>query len=249
MTIKTYLNFFVFLLFLLTSKTLAFAQSEEDVDGEVTQQIWLDMYPHLVLGEKWHYIGDFGFRKIVDENSWAQLFMRPAIKYQYSDILSFQISMSVAYDWSRLNEDHLLITPRQGVRIDWPSFGPLNFYHLLRLEERISYKVSDWSHTVDLIGRYKIFGDYTFKLNERGRFWFISFYAEVFHNPNKKVEFNKNKFRTGIGLGYDPSNDWKYIFMLNWQGSQTSEDQTQISDMIFQLKIYKTLRKWSKYLN
>ncbi|UXX80860.1 DUF2490 domain-containing protein [Reichenbachiella carrageenanivorans] len=230
------------LIIALAFSTLTQAQSNNDIEGASSQQIWIDLSPHFKLGEQTKYIGDFGFRKIVDDDSWARIFLRPAVRHQLNEILSIQADIGVSYDWSKNNIDYLIVTPRQGIKLDWPSFVRFSFSHLIRIEERFSYQTSDWSHTLNLRIRYKLDGTFDFKLRKTGNFWFLPFYAEVFLGGDDDThKFLKNRVRSGVGLGYDPANTWQYIFLANWQNSISSDEYQQISDIIYQLKIKKTI--------
>jgi hypothetical protein len=243
---------FLILPFLLCSvSTFSSAQSNTEVteDLNANHQLWIDIYPHYFVNEKLEYYGDAGFRTIIDEHSWNRIYARPSLRYHFNKNWEVHGGLGLFYIFNKMDVNRFEITPWQGVQLNWPTRRILSFKHLVKIEERLSFRTSDWTSSFDIRFRYKLSGKISLCKNCSDRSWYIPFYAEIFYPLNNGIEeVFRNRGRAGLGLGYNASNDWRISFLVNWQTSRTGpEDELSVSDYAYQLKVRKLWK--SKLLN
>ncbi len=234
---------YLLILFVATSFTnTAIAQTNADKDLIKNHQIWIDFYPHYYMNEKLEYYGDAGYRSIVSKRSWSRIYVRPSLRYHLNKTWGLHGGLGIFYIFNKDNVDQFEITPWQGFQLNWPKLTRINFKHLFKLEERISFDTRDWKSSFELRFRYKLFGNVSFV---RIKKWYVPFYGEYFLPLTGKVEeIYQNKGRAGIGLGYKPDKEWKISFVFNWQTSRTGPNEgLQVSDYIYQLKVRKVWKQ------
>lgn len=221
----------------------AVAQIEESGKSSLrNHQIWIDFYPHYYVNKKLEYYGDAGYRTIVNNGSWSRVYARPSLRYHINKTLGLHGGLGIFYIFNKDNIDQFEITPWQGFQINWPTLTRINFKHLFKLEERLSFETKDWKSSFEFRFRYKIFGNVSFVRNDK---WYIPFYGEYFLPLEGKVqELYQNKGRAGIGLGYKPDKEWKISFVFNWQASKSGpNEELHVSDYIYQLKVRKVWKQ------
>jgi Protein of unknown function (DUF2490) len=237
------------LLSLLPTFSSAQSSTEATEDFNVNHQLWIDIYPHYFVNEKLEYYGDAGFRTIIDERSWNRIYARPSLRYHFNKTWEVHGGLGLFYIFNKMDVNRFEITPWQGVQLNWPTRRILSFKHLVKIEERLSFRTSDWTSSFDLRFRYKLSGKISLCKNCSDRSWYIPFYAEIFYPINDGIEeVFRNRGRAGLGLGYNASNDWRISCLVNWQTSRTGpEDELSVSDYAYQLKVRKLWK--SKLLN
>ena len=212
-------------------------------DTKADEQLWIDIYPHFYVSEKLEYFGDAGYRTVLNQNIWHWIYARPSVRYHLGKKWEVHGGIGFFYVIKKELSDRFEIRPWQGIEFSWPRFSNLGFKHYIRFEQRISFQTDDWSSGFSLRLRYKISGRWDFLNINNERFWFIPFYGELFFPVGDEVkEFFRNRGRIGVGLGYNPSDIWRFSLNFTWQTSRTgvSEDFT-VSDIIYQIKIRKYL--------
>ena len=212
------------------------ATSEENI---VNNQLWVDFYPHVYIDEEWEYYGDIGYRTILDDYNWHWIYTRPSVRYHFSNLFEGHGGVGLFYEFNTFSVNRFEIRPWQGLKINWPRYDRLKFYHYVRLEERISFLTNDWKATFDFRMRYKLAGKFIFIKSGPESFWFIPFYGEVFVPVFGEVkEVFRNRSRAGIGLGYNHSKEWRFVFIYNRQTSRSGPDEDlSISDNIFRFAV------------
>lgn len=244
-------NHVVWFWIILIPSDYLIGQTADSTVNIVNNQIWLDFYPHVYINEKLEYYGDFGYRTVLDDYSWHWIYTRPSVRYHISDLWEGHGGVGLFYEFNKFSVNRFEVRPWQGLKINWPRFERLKFYHYLRLEERISFLTNDWKASFDFRLRYKLAGTLIILKSGRDSFWFIPFYGEVFVSVFDEVEeVFRNRSRAGIGLGYNHSKEWRFVFIYNRQTSRSGPDEDlTISDNIFRLEVgrlwnFKTLIKF-----
>jgi hypothetical protein len=241
--VKQFCGYMVLMFIVLFFSDNAVAQIEESGESSIrNHQIWIDFYPHYFVNKKLEYYGDAGYRTIVNNGSWSRVYARPSLRYHISKTWGLHAGLGMFYIFNKDNVNQFEITPWQGVQINWPTLTRINFKHLFKLEERLSFKTKDWESSFEFRFRYKLFGNVSFVRTEK---WYIPFYGEFFLPLEGKVqELYRNKGRAGIGLGFMPDKEWMISFVFNWQSSRSgSNERLNVSDYIYQLKIRKVWKR------
>ena len=238
-TIKYYYLILFWIVFIPLGNLIG--QSTDNSENIVNNQIWLDFYPHFYVHEKLEYYGDLGYRTIFDDHSWQSIYiyMRPSVRYHISKLFEVHGGVGLFYIFNKGVADRFEVRPWQGIKLNWPRYERLKFYSYLRLEERIHFMTDNWKATFDFRLRLKLAGKLIIIKSSPINFWFISFYGEVFIPVFDNIdEFFSNRGRTGIGLGYNPSKEWQFSVVYNWQYSRSGPNDTlSLSDRIFRLVI------------
>jgi hypothetical protein len=239
---KHFCGYLVILSVAVSFTNTAFAQTDADENSIRNHQIWIDFYPHYYVNKKLEYYGDAGYRAIVSKRNWSRIYVRPSLRYHFNKTWELQTGLGIFYIFNLNKDDQFEITPWQGFQLNWPTLSRINFKHLFKLEERLSFETKDWKSDFELRFRYKIFGNISFV---RAKKWFIPFYGEYFLPLSGKIEeIYRNKGRAGLGLGYRPDKEWQVSFVFNWQGSRAGPHEgLNVSDYIYQIKIKKVWRK------
>jgi hypothetical protein len=229
---------FAFITFNFTKLTLA---QNIDKGPIINQQLWIDFYPHYYVNEKLEYYGDTGYRTIVSERNWSRLYIRPSLKYHFTNIWEFHSGLGLFYIYNLYCANNFEITPWQGVQLNWPKWSRLSFKHLIRLEERFNYETKNWTSDFEFRLRYKLSGKITV-----GKKWYIPFYGEFFLPLSNEIEeIYKNKERVGLGIGYKPNKELQISFSFSWQGSRAGiNEDIHVSDYIYRIKIKKV---WNRF--
>ncbi len=236
--IPTLYKYVLFLLFGLFVSTTSIAQTDT-LSNIKNQQIWIDLYPHYFISEKFEYYGDAGYRSIVNNGTWSRIYVRPSFRYHVNSKLELQTGIGLFYIFNKVKYDQFEVTPWQGFQINWPKLTRISLKHLFKLEERFSFETNNnWASNFEFRFRYKLFGKVSFVHASK---WYIPFYGELFVPIKGEIqELYRNKGRAGLGLGYKPDKDWQIAFVFNWQGSRTGvHEERNVSDYIYQLKIRK----------
>ncbi len=221
------------------------AQPDTDTERNSTNtQIWIDLYPNFFKSERWEYIGDTGYRSIFGGESWNRVHLRPSLRYHLNSTWKLRGGIGVFYVFNSAR-DRFEISPWQGVQLNWPRWPALRFRHFLRIEERMSFLTKNWAASFDFRLRYRLRGTLRFCKNCDRRFWFTTFYGELFFPIFDDVkEVFRNRGRIGVGLGRDHTKVWRWELLVNWQSSRVGpQDQLPVSDVIFQLKLRKRFRR------
>ncbi len=222
---------------------IATAQSTNSNENSIiNQQIWIDFYPHYYVNEKLEYYGDMGYRTTISERSWNRIYARPSLKYHKNNKWEFHAGLGVFYIFNTDDIDQFEVTPWQGVQFNGPAFRRFSFKHLLKLEERWSFLTDDWNYNFEFRVRYKLSG--TIALRNK---WSLPFYGEAFLPLTGKIEeLYQNQGRAGFGLSYKASNNWKFVFLLNWQRSKDGlNEDVGVSDFVYQFKL---IKKWKNLI-
>ena len=216
-------------------------QSGNEDDSNVNHNLWIDFYPHFYVSEKFEYYGDTGYRTDLNNNLWHKINLRPSVRYHIDKYWHLHGGVGFFYTFNKEVSDQFEIRPWQGIKLGWPRIKNLGIHHYVRFEERISFLTDDWSSSLALRLRYQLsFRWDIIKLN-KNRFWFIPVYGEVFFPVGDEVkEFFRDRGRLGVGLGYNPSDIWRFSFHVVWQKSYTGVDEDySVTDIFYQIKVRK----------
>ncbi len=226
-----YSHYIVLLLLPLILQNRSFAADETD------RQIWLDFYPHFYLSEKMEYYGDAGTRIQVSDFSWAQVYVRPSVRFHRTGHFELHGGLGLFYSYSEDQSNQLEVRPWEGVKLRWPDILGLTFTNYLRLEQRFVFDTQDnWDASFSLRLRYEL-STKAF-LSEK---LFLPFYVELFEDVGPSVdERYVYRWRFGAGTGYVIDHIWTAEFVFTVQESRSGSDQAfSISNLLFQFKLRK----------
>ena len=211
-------------------------------------EIWIDFYPHYYIDEKLEYYGDMGYRTIAGEQSWNRIYARPSVKYHFNFLWEAHAGLGFFYIFLK-NKDfnRFEFTPWQGVQLNWPNFGYIDFKNLVRIEERFSFLTKNGSSSFGARLRYKLSAKLKLPDSETLKHWFIPVYGELFIPVFDNIDaFFSNQKRAGIGIGHSKG-DWNLQLLYNWQSARiNSSEDFSFNDNAFQLKVKKIWRKRKK---
>ena len=125
-------------------------QSNDTVNTNVkNNEIWIDFYLHYYINEKIEYYGDAGYRTIAGEQSWNRIYARPSLKYHFNSLWEAQVGLGFFFIFLNDNNfNRFELTPWQGVQLNWPNFGYVDFKSLVKIEERFSFSTNDGSSSL-----------------------------------------------------------------------------------------------------
>jgi hypothetical protein len=225
------------LLLILPAPAYLQAQDSSDDDPQaVTQQVWIDFYPHFYVNEKLEYYGDIGYRANITDFSWSRIYTRPSVKYHLSETFEMQAGIGLFFFFDSHDHNRLELTPWQGVQVNWPEAERIQVKHLFKIEERMSFTTGSWDMSFSLRARYKLSGNINIIKKSRT---YLPLYGEIFLPVNDEIkEVFRNRGRAGLGIGYKTSKGWRLEFIMNWQSSRSGlEDNLAVSDFAYQLKL------------
>ena len=130
------------------------AQPSAGLD-EVQPQIWLDYNPSFTPSPRTSVYGDIGFRRVIDQSTWAREYIRPGIRFQATPRIRLSGGVGAFFTANQSVADRLEIRPWQGAQFEWPR-GTLSIRHYVRLEERFDVNVSTRSSLNSVRARYQI---------------------------------------------------------------------------------------------
>jgi hypothetical protein len=103
------------------------------------QQVWMDLYSDLGLGEKWRYNTELGIRLLLNGEKWSRYNLRNIFIYR----LHPQISLASALNIHSLDKNFATrdfeLRPWQGIRINVPLSTSIGLSNFLRFEERFLF--------------------------------------------------------------------------------------------------------------
>jgi hypothetical protein len=243
---KALISLYIFL-FPLCETDVYGQSSDSSQSNVINHQVWIDIYPHFYVNEKFEYYGDAGYRTDINENIWSRIHVRPSVRFHLNKAWEAHGGIGLFYTFQKYDINRFEISPWQGIKLKWPETTHIGFNHLARIEERISYTTNNWQSSFSLRFRYKLAGKIKFCTKCSLQNVYIPFYGEIFLPVNDDIdEFFRNQGRAGIGLGYNVLKDWRFSLIMNWQKSRAGpEDEFDVTDYILQLKIFK---RWESRL-
>ncbi len=212
-------------------------QSQSFAGDETDHQIWLDFYPHFYLSEKVEYYGDAGTRIQVSDFSWAQVYMRPSVRFHRAGHFELHGGLGLFYSYNKDQSNQFELRPWQGAKLRWPDALGLTFTHYLRLEQRFVFDTQEsWDASFSLRVRYNL----STKVFVSTKL-FLPLYVELFEDVGPSVdERYVYRLRLGAGTGYRIDKIWTAEFVFTVQESRSGSDQTfSISNLLFQFRIRK----------
>jgi hypothetical protein len=210
-------------------------------DSQAIDQIWIDFYPHFYVSEEFEYYGDTGFRTNINNSNWYKITARPSVRYHFDKYWTLHGGVGFFYDFNKEVSNRFEIRPWEGIQLGWPRIINLGVQHYVKFEQRISYLTDDWSSSLALRLRYMLSFRWDIIKMNKNKFWFIPVFGEVFFPVGDEVkEFFRDRGRLGVGLGYNPSDIWRFSFHVVWQKTHTGIDEDySVSDIFYQIKVRK----------
>ena len=197
-------------LFVLIAFLLSFTKVNAQTN---TFQLWLDYDHQNKLNSNWKMYSDYGFRVQFDE--WTRFHARTAAIYKPSTLFDYRAGLGLFYLNYRVTDNVMEVRPWQGIKAAWPNWNRFRFTQYARLEERIVFDLESPENDFTLKFRYKLAINFPINNNtiSVGTFY-IPASAEVFLDLFfKNNEFNNDKLRFELGLGYRLKKD-TYVRVL-----------------------------------
>jgi hypothetical protein len=207
--------------------------------NNLTAQLWADYHAHFYQTEKIEYYGDNGIRFGGGDDKFVRLYVRPSLRYHYTERLRFLAGIGVFYTDNQNVANTLEIRPWQGVRFKWPTVGKLTFGNLVRLEERITFTSGRSAFQLRL--RYQLGTDISLtRIPWQGLY--IPASAELFWDAGDLVDLYSDELRITSGLGYVINESWVMAFVIIVEASQSSLDKSlSATDIIFRFQLKQLL--------
>lgn len=186
-------------------------------------------------------VGTLGYRKKIDDVQWAQLMIRPGIKYSMTS--NWKLVGGTAY-YDRLDAENELRF-YQGTINTWPLTQFVWIKNYFRVEERFSPN-NDWEFlfrvrnrvTIELNVVHHVKKKITIPVSIEG---FLSFGETA----STSVERNRLRFFTGID--YKHYDKWNVKLLYAIQGNSENEEYFSKTDIIYRVRFYFYLKKSSYY--
>ncbi len=230
--------FLQLLLFCMSSVTfILFGQSQKKWKN---QEIWTYFYPHIELNDKVDFIGDIGYRIQTAAPDDFSSYFRPSWEYKAHKKWSFMGGLGLFYkNQTERKAEKTEIRPWQGVEIKSTFLSMFEFKHLVRAEERFTFKNKQSEFNSRL--RYKLSGKLASLSNTK---WNLPFYGELFW-PLKELFRNPfyNQFRSGFGISFTEKS-WKLQMTYNWHlTTPNAQEALSYQFNSTQIKLTKTWRE------
>ena len=174
-------------------------KAQEDDDGPLAKQFWLDYNPGIKLSEKVSLHGSIGARANAPYE-WTRFLISPSVRYvrpkhilkkvNYKEELHAGVGIFFTDNHEKV--DRLEIRPFQAYSITLPNRYRVQIKHVLKLEERFEIETDDWVNTFGLRLRYT--ASVTFRFHgevwAKGNGFFIPVSGEFFWNLKGTNQFN-----------------------------------------------------------
>jgi hypothetical protein len=181
------------MVFLILTALLLFSQPEKMTsqdDPVSTTQIWLFWHYNHFFKPGFRYIHDIGYRQEMLRDAWYRIHYRPGVQYSVGSIVDLTGGVGFWYTFQNVLPNSLEIRPWQGVKLNWPHLGRIDFDHYLRIEQRFNlYMESGESWTFAIRGRYRF--NFTIPINNKGimdKTLFAKINAEFIMDMGKSIE-------------------------------------------------------------
>ena len=206
-----------------------------------TTQIWLFWHYNHLFKPGFRYIHDIGYRQETPHDSWTRIHYRPGVQYSVGSIVDLTGGVGFWYTFQKDLPNTFEIRPWQGVKVNWPHLGRIDFDHYARLEERFNLDLVDAGQwTFALRGRYRF--NFTVPINNKGimdKTLFAKINAEFFIDLGKTIEERYvNNRRISMGLGYRFNPKWRLELLYVIEKSKAlSSDGYKVNSHIIQFRL------------
>ncbi len=233
------------ILLLLTLLLLSQSKTVKAQDDPVnTTQIWLFWHYNHFFKPGFRYIHDIGYRQETPHDEWTRIHYRPGVQYSVGSIVDLTGGVGFWYTIQQILPNSLEIRPWQGVKVNWPHLGRIDFDHYFRLEERFNLYVDDrdaWSFAMR--GRYRF--NFTIPINNKGimdNTLFAKINAEFFMDMGKSIEeryVSDRRYTMGLGYRFTPKWRLELLYVIEQSKAFSSEGFKVNSHIIqFRLRTY-----------
>lgn len=218
----------------------AFSQTSNKSDT----QLWLDFNPSFQINNKLEYFGNLGYRTYIETANWNQIYAKPSVRWHLKNNIQIEGGLGFFYVFGQSSFNRFEITPWQGIRFKWPIYSIIEFKHIAKIEERISFLTDSWESSFDIRFRYKFESRIKFVNSEVFNKISIPLYIELFIPIGDNIdEVFSNRMRLGAGLAYKLKKQYELTFYYNWEKSRINmEDNFNLSTNAFQLKLKKVFQ-------
>ena len=184
--------------------------------------------------------GDLGFRGFVSQFNWDQVYVRPAVKYFFSQ--SFDMTGGIAFfeTWNKNAANVSEIRFFEQATITWPSFAILDVSHRFQAEQRFS-SYSNSKFTLDdgfaTRLRYRLnFETKDFKVFEKRIYFRLS--GEIMQLRVSADTPFVNTNRISLGMGFRANNSSRYVINYSIHRSRVLIEETlEVSAHVIRLQV------------
>lgn len=220
-----------------------FLASAVIAQDDVTNQLWVDYHASFHTSEKLEFHGDTGVRFASPPDEFFRFYIRPSLRHHYSERWRFLVGLGAFATDNIGAENTLEIRPWEGVRLKWPTLGPITVNNLVRFEQRIKFSSNESGAAFQLRFRYQL-GTSIPLMREPWQGFFIPVSAEWFWDAGDDVDRFADDLRLSAGLGYEISETWIVNFLLTIERSRSTSDSSfTTADVIFRFQIKHLLSK------
>jgi hypothetical protein len=165
-------------------------------------ETWIDVTTTKRVDDRWHYDGDQGFRTLIGEPHWWQLYVRPSVRYEVRPWFRARGGIGLFYSYLDTPSDLFELRPWLGMKFLWPKPAGFVFGHYFRLEERVFYTTGSGEWDTSLRARYQLaLRTPSFDVGGATRFYALA-YGEIFENTTGGIrDLFVNKTRIGGAIG------------------------------------------------
>ena len=138
------------LLFVIVSMLPLPTVAQDSEETIITDQVWMDYYAYYYFKPKWEFYGDMGYRFTPKDLTWQTIHVRPSVRFIALALHEVQGGVGLFQTFNKDSPNSFELRPWQGYKLKWPSFEPVFFSHLVRMEERFFFlRGAPWSSISD----------------------------------------------------------------------------------------------------
>jgi len=215
----------------------AFAQDD------VSTQLWADYHAHYYRGESMELYADSGLRFASSPDEFVRFYLRPSFRYHYSQLFRLHAGLGVFATDNIDAANTLEIRPWQGVKVRWPTLGPLVFNNLVRFEQRITFASGADDPGFQLRLRYQL-GTNIPLMPVPWKGFFVPASIEWFWDAGDEMDQFADDLRLSAGVGYVVNEVWLVNCLLTIERSSSTVDSGfTTADIIFRFQLKQLLSK------
>jgi len=230
---------------LLIPLTLNSLQTQ--AEDEVGRQIWIDVNPRWYTTDNLKVTGEFGIRQDLNVQKWTRYVIKPAFAYSLVDGLDIGAGLGVHYTDNIAIEgveldDHLAITPFQGLNYVHRVTDKWKINGYFRVEEKFDYDTSNWESLFSVRLRLRIRAMYEFAAYQKGRYYRLTLSWEGFRTASGVDGLITDRSKVTLGLERSYSHNQKGRVELSVQrqslGLVSGDSTYDYSDIYLRLRYY-----------
>ena len=234
---------FIFLATALCTLHTSSAQEIFEIEDDYAE-IWIDLTLDKNLSDKWTVGGDVGFRTTFNESIWKLFYLRPFVNYRFTNFFNLTGGIASFNTFSREFDNAYEFRIFQDANFEGPKWGPLNFLHRIRLEQRFfTYSGDRFENEFSFRGRYLI-GFRTDPFSFGGQKSWMGYVSLEPFIPlgGEAPEIFANNFRWNGALAYQVSENLRIELHYVFQTSEIfSSNELRTREHILRFRVFQRL--------